>query len=105
MSILLLQAANSMVPANSEGIQNYVLQYGILGVITVVLAYIAFQQYQKLIERNEILEQKIDAIQKEMNELLIEERDRMSTLIQENTQALNDLQKTILNFMISEQRK
>ena len=105
MSILLLQAANSMVPANSEGIQNYVLQYGILGVITVVLAYIAFQQYQKLVERNEILEQKIDSIQKEMNELLIEERDRMSTLIQENTQALNDLQKTILNFMISEQRK
>jgi hypothetical protein len=89
----------AVVP-NSEGIQNYVLQYGILGVITVVLAYIAFQQYQKLIERNEMLEEKIDRVQKEMNDLLVEERDRMMKLIEDNTKALNELQRTILNFMI-----
>jgi hypothetical protein len=91
-------------PVNAEGIQNYVLQYGILGVITVVLAYVAFQQYQKLVERNEMLEEKIDRVQQEMNDLLVEERDRMSKLIQDNTQALNDLQKTILNFMITERK-
>jgi hypothetical protein len=89
----------AVVP-NSEGIQNYVLQYGILGVITVVLAYVAFQQYQKLIERNEMLEEKIDRVQKEMNDLLVEERDRMMKLIEDNTKALNELQRTILNFMI-----
>lgn len=89
----------AVVP-NSEGIQNYVLQYGILGVITVVLAYVAFQQYQKLIERNEVLEEKIDRVQKEMNDLLVEERDRMMKLIEDNTKALNELQRTILNFMI-----
>ena len=94
---LLLEA---IVP-NSDGIQNYVLQYGILGVIAVVLAYIAFQQYQKLIERNEMLEEKIDRVQKEMNDLLIEERDRMMKLIEDNTKALNELQKAILNFMIT----
>jgi hypothetical protein len=86
---------------NGEGIQNYVLQYGILGVITVVLAYVAFQQYQKLVERNTMLEEKIDRVQQEMNDLLVEERDRMSKLIEDNTRALNDLQKTILNFMIT----
>jgi hypothetical protein len=80
--------------------QNYVLQYGILGVIAVLLAYVAFQQYQKLIERNDMLEQKIDRVQKEMNDLLIEERDRMMKLIEDNTKALNELQRTILNFMI-----
>lgn len=101
MAALLLQVTNAMVP---EGAQNYVLQYGILGVITVVLAYVAFQQYQKLVERNDMLEEKIDKVQKEMNDLLIEERDRMSMLIQDNTQALNDLQKTILNFMITERK-
>ena len=90
----------AIVP-NSDGIQNYVLQYGILGVITVVLAYVAFQQYQKLIERNDMLEEKIDKVQKEMNDLLIEERDRMMKLIEENTKALNELQKAILNFMIT----
>ena len=76
MSILLLEVSNAIVP-NAMGIQNYVLQYGLLGVIAVVLAYIAFQQYQKLIERNDMLEDKIDRVQKEMNDLLIEERDRM----------------------------
>ena len=90
----------AIVP-NSDGIQNYVLQYGILGVITVVLAYVAFQQYQKLIERNDMLEEKIDKVQREMNDLLIEERDRMIKLIEENTKALNELQKAILNFMIT----
>jgi hypothetical protein len=88
-----------MVPG-VVGMQNYVLQYGILGVIAVLLAYVAFQQYQKLIERNDMLEQKIDRVQKEMNDLLIEERDRMMKLIEDNTKALNELQKTILNFMI-----
>jgi hypothetical protein len=100
MLALLLEATNAMVP-DTGGIQNYVLQYGILGVITVVLAYVAFQQYQKLIERNEMLEEKIDRVQKEMNELLVEERDRMMKLIEENTKALNELQKAILNFMIT----
>lgn len=90
-----------IVVPNSDGIQNYILQYGILGVITVVLAYIAFQQYQKLIERNEMLEDKIDRVQREMNDLLIEERDRMMKLIEDNTKALNELQKAILNFMIT----
>ena len=99
MSILLLEVSNAIVP-NAMGIQNYVLQYGLLGVIAVVLAYIAFQQYQKLIERNDMLEDKIDRVQKEMNDLLIEERDRMMKLIEDNTKALNELQKTILNFMI-----
>lgn len=103
IATLLLEVTNAMVP-NSDGIQSYVLQYGILGVITVVLAYVAFQQYQKLIERNDMLEEKIDKVQKEMNDLLIEERDRMSMLIQDNTQALNELQKAILNFMINDRK-
>ena len=99
MLTLLLEASNAMVP-DTAGMQSYVLQYGILGVITVVLAYVAFQQYQKLVERNETLENKIDKVQQEMNDLLIEERDRMMKLIEDNTKALNELQRTILNFMI-----
>lgn len=108
--LVLLEAPNQqvvsdiMVP-NTQGIQNYILQYGILGVITVVLAYIAFQQYQKLVERNTTLEEKIDKVQQEMNDLLIEERDRMSKLIEDNTRALNELQKVIFNFMIGSKTK
>jgi len=108
--LTLLEASNQqvvsdvMVP-NAQGIQNYILQYGILGIITVALAYVAFQQYQKLVERNTTLEEKIDKVQQEMNDLLIEERDRMSKLIEDNTRALNELQKVIFNFMIGTKSK
>jgi predicted PurR-regulated permease PerM len=104
MLSLLLESAQNTIQFDVSGIQSYVLQYGILGIITVVLAYIAFQQYQKLIDRNESLEQKIDRVQREMNDLLIEERDRMMKLIEDNTKALNELQKTILNFMIGNKK-
>ena len=108
--LTLLEASNQqvvsdvMVP-NTQGIQNYILQYGILGIITVALAYVAFQQYQKLVERNTTLEEKIDKVQQEMNDLLIEERDRMSKLIEDNTRALNELQKVIFYFMIGSKSK
>lgn len=84
-----------------ESIQTYLLQYGLLGVISIVLAYIAWSQYQKLVERNEALEEKVDGLQEEMNNLLIEERDRMSKLVEENTKALSELHRTIMTFMLS----
>lgn len=84
-----------------ESIQTYLLQYGLLGVISIVLAYIAWSQYQKLVERNEALEEKVDRLQEEMNNLLIEERDRMSKLVEENTKALSELHRTIMTFMLS----
>lgn len=85
----------------TDSIQNYILQYGILGIITIALAYITYNQYQKLVERNTMLEEKIDKVQEEMNSLLLEERDRLSKLIEDNTRALTELQKSILTFMIN----
>jgi predicted PurR-regulated permease PerM len=96
MKHLLLQTT-----APVESIQTYLLQYGLLGIIAIVLAYIAWSQYQKLVERNDTLEAKVDKLQEEMNSLLIEERDRMSKLVEDNTKALSELHRTIMTFMLS----
>lgn len=83
---------------------DYVVQYGVLGVVAFTLAYVTLSQYKRLLKKNDALEVKVDKLQEEMITILAEERDRLADLIRENTQALQDLQKTILQFMINNNR-
>lgn len=85
---------------NTEGLQDGLMQYGVLGILAFALGYFAWIQYQRLAKKNDELEDKIDKLQEEMMQLLIEERDRLSELIRENTQALQELQKTIFKYMV-----
>jgi hypothetical protein len=57
-------------------------------------------QYQRLVKKNDQLELKVDKLQEEMMQLLVEERDRLAELIKDNTEALRELQKTILKYMV-----
>lgn len=84
----------------TAGIREYLLQYGVLGLLAFLLGYFAWTQYQRLVKKNDELEVKVDKLQEEMMQLLIEERDRLAELIKENTQALKDLQNTILTYMV-----
>lgn len=84
----------------TAGVREYFLQYGILGLLAFILGYFAWTQYQRLVKKNDELELKVDKLQEEMMQLLIEERDRLAELIKENTQALKDLQNTILTYMV-----
>ena len=86
-------------------LQDYAVQYGILGVVALILAYITISQYKRLLKKNDALEAKVDKLQEEMITLLAEERDRLSELIKENTAALQELQRTILTFMINNREK
>jgi DNA-binding transcriptional MerR regulator len=80
---------------------DYVVQYGVLGIVAFTLAYVTLTQYKRLLKKNDELEAKVDKLQEEMIKLLAEERDRLSELIKENTAALQDLQKTILQYMVN----
>lgn len=81
---------------------DYAIQYGVLGVVSFVLAYVTLSQYKRLLKKNDELEAKVDKLQEEMVTLLAEERNRLAELIKENTQALQELQKTILQFMVAQ---
>lgn len=80
---------------------DYAIQYGVLGIVSFILAYVTLSQYKRLLKKNDTLEAKVDKLQEEMVTLLAEERDRLADLIKENTQALQELQKTILQFMVN----
>jgi mannitol-1-phosphate/altronate dehydrogenase len=86
--------------AESEHIKEYFLQYGVLGMLAFLLGYFAWMQYQRLVKKNDALEEKVDKLQEEMMSLIIEERDRLADLIKENTAALQELQKTIFKYMV-----
>lgn len=76
------------------------MQYGLIGVIALLLGYFAWNSYNRLLVKNDALERKVDALQEEMTGLLIEERDRMSKIIEENTRAINDLRTIIVTTLI-----
>ena len=84
----------------SEHIREYFLQYGVLGMLAFLLGYFAWMQYQRLVKKNDALEEKVDRLQDEMMGLIAEERDRLAALIKDNTEALRELQKTIFKYMV-----
>jgi len=92
MSILLQIDATSL--------QTHFMEFGILGVISFLLGYFAWHSYKRLADRNDALELKVDKMQTEMTRLLIDERDRMSEIIAENTKAIHDLRSIIINSLI-----
>lgn len=83
--------------------QSHLMEYGILGLLAFLLGYFAWIQYQRLVAKNDALELKVDKLQEEMMQMMAEERDRLAKLIQDNTEALNALQKTIFKYMIKNQ--
>lgn len=85
---------------STELVQSNLTQYGVLGLVVLVLGYFAWVQYQRLVTKNDLLEQKVDRLQEEMMQILVEERERLAELIRENTQALSELQKTIFQYMV-----
>jgi hypothetical protein len=85
---------------DSSSVGSAFMQYGILGILAFLLGYFAWQQYLRLVEKNEALEEKVDKLQEQMMKILVEERDRLDTLIRENTAALQELQKTIYKYMV-----
>jgi hypothetical protein len=84
----------------AESIGEFSMQYGVLGLLAFVLGYFAWIQYNRLAKKNDELEKKVDQLQEQMIQHLVEERDRMSKLISENTKALQDLQKVIFEYMV-----
>lgn len=81
-------------------IQDTTLQYGILGILALLLSYFAYNQFSRLTLKNEKLEEKVDKLQREMMQLIVEEKERIALLVNENTKALNELRTTIVKYLL-----
>ncbi len=76
------------------------MEYGILGVLVFIMGYILYNTYKRLVKKNDDLEKKIDILQEEMISMLSSERDRMAQLVAKNTEALNELSRIILEYIV-----
>lgn len=90
----------TLLDVQTSNLQSTLAEYGILGLLVFVLGYFAWNSYRKLIDRNDALEAKVDALQTEVRELLVEERDRMGKIVEENTKAINELRHIIVNALL-----
>jgi hypothetical protein len=84
----------------TETVENSFLQYGVVGILALVLGYFAWNQYNRLVSKNDSLEKKVDALQEEMMSLIVEQKDQLVDLVKANTEALRDLQKLVLEYVI-----
>jgi uncharacterized membrane protein YgaE (UPF0421/DUF939 family) len=82
-------------------VQNTAWQYGVVGIIAFLLSFFAWNQFKRLTEKNDKLEAKVDSLQREMVDLIVEERERLAGLVSENTKALNELRSTIVQFLLN----
>lgn len=84
----------------NEAVENSFLQYGVVGALAIILGYFAWNQYNRLLKKNDELEKKVDALQDEMLGLIVEQKDQLVDLVKANTEALRDLQKLVLEYVI-----
>ena len=89
-----------LLQIDPAAIETHFMEFGVLGIISFLLGYFAWHSYKRLADRNDALEEKVDKMQAEMTRLLIDERDRMSEIISENTKAIHDLRSIIINSLI-----
>ena len=75
--------------------ENALMQYGILGVITIALSRLMYQQYQGLIAKNKELEKRIDDLQLELREYLMHDREESNKIMERNTIAFENLMHTL----------
>lgn len=75
-------------------------QYGVVGILALLLGYFAWAQWQRLETKNKVLEEKVDNLQEEMMDLITEERDRMADLVAKNTAAIQELTRIILEYVV-----
>lgn len=76
-------------------------QYGILGIVALSLAYFAWSQWQRIETKNRDLEKKIDNLQKDMMNVLTEDRDRFAELVKKNTEAMQELSRIVLEYIVN----
>jgi hypothetical protein len=53
-----------------------------------------------MVARNEKLESDVEKLRSEMMDVIVEERDRMASLVSANTTALVELRKTIVDYLL-----
>ena len=71
------------------GVFNVLTQYGVLGITTLGLAAAVWYLLKRQLSSEERLKDKVDTLQKEMNDYIREDQHKLMSIIENNTEAMS----------------
>jgi biopolymer transport protein ExbB/TolQ len=79
------------------GVFNVLTQYGVLGITTLGLAAAVWYLLKRQLSSEERLKDKVDTLQREMNDYIREDQHKLMNIIENNTEAMRELRDIILS--------
>lgn len=79
------------------GVFGILTQYGVLGITTLGLAAAVWYLLKRQLASEERLKEKVEDLQKEMNEYIREDQHKLMNIIENNTEAMRELRDIILS--------
>lgn len=98
MLLTILQSANDF------GVFGILTQYGVLGITTLGLAAAVWYLLKRQLASEERLKEKVDDLQKEMNDYIREDQHKLMNIIENNTEAMRELRDIILSRQSSRRK-
>ena len=97
--------ATLLQPIADYGVFNTLTQYGVLGITTLGLAAAVWYLLKRQLASEERLKEKVDTLQKEMNEYIREDQHKLMGIIENNTEAMRELRDIILTKSVTSSRR
>lgn len=85
-----------LLQVQSFGVFETLTQYGALGVVTLALGYVVWSLLKRQIASEDRLKAKVEELQKEMNDYIKTDLQKVTTALENNTKAMNDLRDIII---------
>ena len=86
----------TLLQIQSFGVFETLTQYGALGVVTLALGYVVWSLLKRQIASEDRLKSKVEELQKEMNDYIKTDLQKVTTALENNTKAMNDLRDIII---------
>jgi hypothetical protein len=89
----------------SFGTFDMLAQYGVLGLVTLGLGACVWYLLKRQLASEERLQNKVDTLQKEINDYIRNDQHKLISIIENNTEAMRELRDIIISNHISTPRK
>ena len=102
---MLLIDVVSDIPSNTLGTFANLAQYGALGAIAVFMGTALWLLLKRMLKAEDELKTKVDELQKEMNNYIINDQNKLKEVIENNSKVMSSLRDIVLEIKIREQNR
>ena len=86
----------ALLQIQSFGVFETLTQYGALGIVTLALGYVVWSLLKRQIASEDRLKSKVEELQKEMNDYIKTDLQKVTTALDNKTKVMNDLRDIII---------